>query len=96
MDQNPAKTLGWITAALLLLPVAAYIPPVQTLLKNVAASVVKKSTGMEIGIEKFRIKSSLRRFAKRRNDNRKPPGDTMVRASELVSRHVKLIPFQRR
>ena len=55
----PLKTLGWITAALLLLPVAAYIPPVQTLLKNVAASVVKKSTGMEIGIEKFRIKFPL-------------------------------------
>lgn len=87
----PLKTLGWITAALLLLPVAAYIPPVQTLLKNVAASVVKKSTGMEIGIEKFRIKFPLDVSLKGVTIT-EATGDTMVRAKELVA-DVKLIPL---
>lgn len=85
------KTLMWILIVLLMLPVALYIPPVQTLVKNAACDMIGKSTGMKIEIRRFRLK-----FPLDVNlddvvvlDQRK---DTMVRARTLVA-DVKLLPL---
>lgn len=53
------KTLMWILIALVLLPLLLYIPPVQTLVKNVACDMVYKSTGMKVEIDRFRLKFPL-------------------------------------
>lgn len=87
----PLKTVGWIIAVLLLIPVAVYIPPVQTMLKNVAASVVKKSTGMTVGIEKLRLKFPLD-ISLQGVTVIEASGDTMVSAREVVA-DVRLMPL---
>lgn len=49
------KTIGWIIFAVLLIPVLLYIPPIQTLVKNIACSYIAKSTGMKVQIDRFRL-----------------------------------------
>lgn len=85
------KTIGCIILFVLLIPVALYIPPVQTLVKNIACNVVKKSTGMDISIDRFRLRWPL--------DVEldgvsvvEATGDTMVRARSAVA-DVKLLPL---
>lgn len=85
------KILICVVVALVLLPFAIYIPPVQTLLKNVACSQVKKSTGMDVTIERFRLGFPLDvRLEKLLvlDEHR----DTMVRAGSLVA-DVKFMPL---
>lgn len=85
------KTFFWIIVAILLIPVLLYIPPVQTLVKNIACDAVYKSTGMKVEIGKFRLKwpadVSL-------NDVTviEASGDTMVNAREVIA-DVKLVPL---
>lgn len=50
------KTLMWILVAIILIPVLLYVPPVQTLVKNIACKTVYNSTGMRISIDRFRLK----------------------------------------
>ena len=85
------KTIMWIIIAVILVPVLLYVPPVQTWVKDIACSVVKKSTGMDIKIDKFRLKwpldVSLKDVSVVEAD-----GDTMVYAKEVIA-DVKLAPL---
>ena len=54
------KTLMWLVIVVLCLPVLIYIPPVQDLAISIAKDAVRKSTGMEIGIGKFRLSFPLK------------------------------------
>jgi len=85
------KTLGVILLIILLFPVAVYIPPVQTFLKGVACNVIRKSTGMDVRIESFRLKFPLD-VSLRGVSVVEATGDTMVRAGELIA-DVKLLPL---
>ena len=85
----------WIIIGIICLaicvPFLLYVPPVQTFVKNIACSVVKKSTGMDIGIERFRLKWPLD-VALDRVTVVEATGDTMVYAREVVA-DVKMAPL---
>ncbi len=53
------KTLGWIIAVVILLPVVVavllYVPPIQSRVKDVACGYVAGQTGMKISIDRFRL-----------------------------------------
>lgn len=87
------KFLCALIIFILCVPILLYIPPVQTLVKNIACSVVKKSTGMNISVDSFRLKFPLDVDLK---DVLviEATGDTMVRASEAIA-DVKLLPLLR-
>ncbi|MDE5887358.1 MAG: translocation/assembly module TamB domain-containing protein [Muribaculaceae bacterium] len=85
------KTLMWIIIAVLLIPVLLYVPPVQTLVKNVACNVVRKSTGMDIKIDRFRLKWPLD-LSLQGVSIVEATGDTMVYAKEVIA-DVKLMPL---
>ena len=85
------KTLMWILIFLLLIPVLLYVPPVQTFVKNIACNVVKKSTGMDISIDKFRLKWPVD-ISLQGVTIVEATGDTMVNAKELIA-DVKLLPL---
>lgn len=76
-----AKVLMWLLIAILMIPVLLYIPPVQTLVKNVACDIVYKKTGMKIGIGQLRLKFPLDVSLKDVYVV-EASGDTMVRAGE--------------
>lgn len=85
------KILMWLVIVILLIPVAIYIPPVQTLLKDTACDIVKKSTGMDVSINKFRLRWPLDidlQGVKVLEAN----GDTMVTAGNVIA-DVKLMPL---
>lgn len=87
------KTLMWTVIVVLLLPVLLYIPPVQDLAVRIAKDVVKKSTGMEIGIGEFRLGFPLDVHLKDvyvLTEHK----DTMVRAGEAVA-DIRLLPLLR-
>ena len=73
------------------IPFLLYVPPVQTFLKNVACNYVKKTTGMEIGIDKFRIKWPLD-VSLQGVTVVEATGDTMVYAKEVIA-DVKMRPL---
>ena len=79
----PLKTLGWLLIVILLLPVLLYIPPVQTFVKNIACSEVKKATGMDIAIDRFRLKFPLD-VSLQGVSVVEASGDTMVKAREVL------------
>ena len=89
------KTFMWFVLSLIflaiLIPILLYIPPVQTFVKDIACNVVEKSTGMKIGIDKFRLKwpadVSLNGVTIIESS-----GDTMVYAKEVIA-DVKLAPL---
>ncbi len=87
----PLKILMWLVIIILLIPVLLYIPPVQNWVKNIACSQVRKSTGMDIEIDRLLLKFPL----DLQLDGvliREASGDTMVRARQLVA-DVKLRPL---
>ena len=87
----PLKTLMWLVVAVLMIPVLLYIPPVQTLVKNVACRYIASSTGMKVGIDRFRLRFPV----KVELDGvyvLDTSADTMVRASRLVA-DVRLMPL---
>ncbi len=53
------RVLLCIIIFILLIPVLLYVPPVQTWVKNIACDFVYKSTGMQISIDRFRLKWPL-------------------------------------
>ncbi len=85
------KTLLGIIIVVLLIPVALYIPPVQTLVKNIACNVVRKSTGMDINIDRFRLRWPLD-VELQGVSVVEATGDTMVRAKRAIA-DVKLLPL---
>lgn len=87
------KILGALIIFILLIPVMIYIPPVQTLLKNVACNVVRSSTGMDVSIDKFRLKFPLD-VSLQGVSVVEAGGDTMVNAREVIA-DVKLLPLLR-
>ncbi len=87
------KTLLVVIVVILLLPVLLYIPPVQDFAVKFASDYVAKSTGMKIGIGKFRLKFPLD-VSLRDVYVVQASGDTMVRAREAIA-DVKLLPLLR-
>lgn len=85
------KTLMWILIVVLCLPVLLYIPPVQDALIGFAEKKVNQSTGMEIGIGKFRLSFPLKLHLKDVYVLTAPK-DTMVRAGEAIA-DIKLLPL---
>ena len=89
------KTLMWIIISVvslaIIVPVLLYIPPVQTAVKNIATSIVEKSTGMRIGIDRFRLKWPLD-VTLDGVTIVEATGDTMVYAKEVVA-DIKLAPL---
>lgn len=85
------KISGVILLVILMIPVLVYIPPVQTLLKDTACSLVRKSTGMDVRVDKFRLKFPLD-ISLRGVSVVEASGDTMVRAREAIA-DVKLLPL---
>ena len=85
------KTLMWIIIVVLLIPVLLYVPPVQTFVKNVACNMVRKSTGMDISIDKFRLKWPVD-ISLKGVSVVEASGDTMVYAKEVIA-DVKLRPL---
>lgn len=87
----PLKIVFWLIVALLLIPVALYIPPVQTAVKNLACGIVKDKTGMDINIERLRLRYPLD-ISLTGVSVVEASGDTMVNAREVVA-DVKLLPL---
>lgn len=87
----PSKILLCLIILILLIPVAIYIPPVQTWIKDVACRYVKQSTGMDITIDKFRLKFPLDVSLKGVKVI-EAQGDTMVVAKEVIA-DVGLMPL---
>ena len=87
----PLKVIFGILLFIIILPILVYIPPVQTLMKNMACSVLRDKTGMDVSIDKFRIRFPL--DVSLENVVVLPaPKDTMVTAGELIA-NVKLMPL---
>ena len=76
---------------LILLPLVVYIPPVQSLLKEIACSVASDATGMDISIDRFGLKFPLD-VSLCGVTVVEQSGDTMLHAGEAVV-DVKLIPL---
>ena len=87
----PLKILMWVVVCVLLIPVLLYIPPVQTFVKNIACNVVRKSTGMDISIDKLRLKWPVD-LSLQGVTIIEATGDTMVNAREVIA-DVKLAPL---
>ena len=85
------KCVGWLIVVILLIPVLLYVPPIQTWIKNIATDIVHKSTGMTIGIERFRLKWPVD-IALDGVNIIEATGDTMVFAQQ-VDVDVKLWPL---
>lgn len=85
------KILLCLVVVIIALPFLIYLPPLQGWLKDIACREVKKSTGMEVTIDRFRLGFPLDvRLEKLLvlDEHR----DTMVRAESLVA-DVKLMPL---
>lgn len=85
------KTFGWILLVVVLIPVAIYIPPVQTMLKNVACNIIRKQTGMNVSIDRFRLKFPLD-VSLQGVKAIEAGGDTLACVDELIA-DVKLLPL---
>lgn len=84
-------TLLGIIIAVIVIPFLLYIPPVQDFAIGIAEKELKKSTGMDISIGKFRLKFPLDLSLKDLSVV-EASGDTMVSAREAVV-DVKLLPL---
>lgn len=85
------RVLLCLIILILLIPVLLYVPPVQTFVKNVACNMVHKSTGMDISIDKFRLKWPVD-LSLQGVTIVEATGDTMVNAREVIA-DVKLMPL---
>ncbi len=85
------KTLMWILILVCLIPVLLYVPPIQTFVKNVACKIVKNSTGMDISIDRFRLKYPVK-IDLQGVTVLDQHGDTMVRAGEAIV-DIKALPL---
>lgn len=87
----PLKILFWLVVVILLIPVLLYIPPVQNMVKNIACNMVHKSTGMDIGIDRLRIRFPLD-VELNGVSVVEATGDTMVSARSAVA-DVRFMPL---
>lgn len=85
------KTLLGVLVFILLLPVALYIPPVQTFVKNIACNTIYKSTGMKVEIGRFLLKFPVD-LQLDKVVVLDEHADTMVRANQVVA-DVKMLPL---
>lgn len=85
------RTILAIIIFVILIPVLLYVPPVQTLVKNVACGIVRKSTGMDVAIDKLSLRWPLD-VSLRGVKVIEASGDTMVMAKEVIA-DVKLLPL---
>lgn len=87
----PLKVLACIVAAVVVLPLLLYIPPVQRGAVKLACGIVQKETGMKIEIGSFSLKFPLDVVLA---DVKviEATGDTMVMARKAVA-DVKLLPL---
>ena len=86
MGRKILKGILWflvgIMGLLLLVSILVYLPPVQKFIKNKASSIVSESTGMQLSIDRFRLRFPLSLSI----DNTiliTPQGDTMLRAGQI-------------
>ncbi len=87
----PLRILGILLLIIILIPVLLYVPPVQSLVKDLACSIVGKSTGMQLEIGHFGLKFPL--DVQLDDVLMMPaPGDTMVAAKSLTA-DVKMLPL---
>lgn len=89
--RRPLKVLGWIIVFILLIPVLLYIPPIQDFAVKTATGIVRDKTGMNVGIEKFRLKFPVD-LSLQGVSVIEASGDTMVLAKEAIA-DVKLLPL---
>lgn len=87
------KTLMWIIIVVIIIPFLLYIPPVQDFIIKIAENEVRKSTGMDISIDRFRLKFPLD-LSLQNLSIVEASGDTMVSAAEAIV-DVKLLPLFR-
>lgn len=87
----PLKVLMWLIIVILLIPVLLYIPPVQTAVKDLACKIVKDETGMDVSIERFRLKFPLD-VSLQGVSVVEATGDTMVNAREAIA-DIRLLPL---
>lgn len=85
------KTLMWVIIAVIVLPFLVYLPPVQKLAIHIAETQVRKSSGMDIHIGKFRLKFPLD-VSLQDLSIVEASGDTMVSAREAIV-DVRLLPL---
>lgn len=85
------KVLLGLLVFILLLPWLLYIPPVQTLVKDIACDQVHKSTGMKIEIDRFRLRFPLD-VSLDGVTVLEASGDTMVRA-RTADVDVRMLPL---
>ena len=85
------KTIFWIIVAVLLIPVLLYVPPIQTAVKDLACDIVKDKTGMDISIDRFRLKFPLD-VSLQGVSVTEASGDTMVQAGEAIA-DIRLLPL---
>ena len=88
------KVVGWVVAIplilLLLLFVALYIPPVQKWAVDLTADYLSKETGMEVSVERVRLKFPL--DLSMGGVLMIAPPDTVLNAKELIA-DVRLLPL---
>ena len=87
----PIWILVSILLIVLLIPVLLYVPPIQDAAVKIACDVVRDKTGMDVHIDKFRLKFPLDIDLKGVSVV-EATGDTMVMAKEAVV-GVKLLPL---
>lgn len=87
----PLKCIGVLLLIVLLIPVILYLPPVQNFVKDIACDIVRDKTGMNIDIERLRIRYPLD-VSLQGVTVIEAKGDTMVRAREAIA-DVKLMPL---
>lgn len=89
------KTFMWVIIGVIclviIIPFLLYVPPIQTFVKDIACNVVEKSTGLKIGIDRFRLKWPVD-VALDGVTIIEATGDTMVYAKEVIA-DVKLAPL---
>lgn len=85
------KTLLCVVIIVIILPFLIYVPPVQDFLVKIAETEVKKSTGMDVSIGRFRLKFPLD-LSLQDLSVVEASGDTMVSAREALV-DVKLLPL---
>lgn len=81
--RRPLKVLGWLFVIILLIPVLLYIPPVQDFVVKTATGIVRDKTGMNVDIEKFRLKFPVD-LSLQGVSVIEASGDTMVVAEEAL------------
>lgn len=85
------KAFGCFVVFILIIPILLYIPPVQNFLVKTAVGIVKDKTGMDVDIEKLRLKFPVN-LSLQGVSVIEASGDTMALAREALV-DVKMLPL---